>query len=167
MSEGKGSGQKTEKPTPKKLRDARKKGQVAKTEEAPTVMKFIVVTVFLFMMAGSILHALEWLISETFYSINQPLGFALSRFWVNLQKINLHYFLPFLCVLCVMVYFVFIIQVGFLFSTESIKPSLKKISPLKGIKNIFSKKKAVWLGEKYFACSCFGGDFLLSLDAFC
>ena len=145
MNEEKGSGQKTEKPTPSRIRDARKKGQVAKTEEAPVIARFIVVTTFFFLTAGGVIAALESLIKETFYTINQPFQFSLLTFLINLKQIALHYGVPFVLCMITLVYLSFVIQFGLIFSSESVKPSLKKISPVSGFKNLFSKKKLMAL----------------------
>ena len=77
MNEKQGDGQKTEKPTPSRIRDARKKGQIAKTEEAPVIARFIVVVTFFFLTVNGFIGAIESLIKATFITINQPLSFSL------------------------------------------------------------------------------------------
>lgn len=141
MSANDGRGEKTEKPTPKRLRDARKKGQLAKTQEAPVAMRFIVITAFFVAFGHRIFHWLQSLIYITFKSVNDPLPLSLAKFLNNISGFIFQIWMPFMIAMIVALCASFIIQIGFFFSTETIKPSLKKISLIQGVKNLFSKKK--------------------------
>ena len=137
----KGPGEKTEKPTPKRIRDARKKGQVAKTMEASVAMRFIVITIFFMVMAKDIFWWMEGLITMTFKSSNDPLQLSLAKYLHHVGSFILTIWIPFSIVMFVLLCASFIFQVGFLFVTEPIKPTFKKLNPIEGVKNLFSKKK--------------------------
>ena len=136
-----GPGEKTEQPTSKRIRDARKKGQVAKTMEAPVAMRFIVITAFFMVMAKEIFWWLEDLIRVTFKSTNAPIKLSLANYLHNIAGFILKIWLPFSIIMVVLLCASFIMQVGFLFVTEPIKPSLKKLNVIQGVKSLFSKKK--------------------------
>jgi len=58
--------EKTEKATPKKLRDARKKGQVAKSQDFPSALTFVVSISAVIIMSGYIFHQLGSFIINMF-----------------------------------------------------------------------------------------------------
>ena len=134
---------KTEDASPKKLQDAKKKGQVAKSGDLNGAGSFFIFTMFFVGLAN-------FLFQNT-YTI---MGGALSRTVANeglteafLRNIFiediLKYFivvLPFFAVAMVVGIITNIVQVGFIFTTETLKPNFKKLNPIEGFKNMFSKK---------------------------
>ena len=54
-------GEKTEKATPKKLKDAKKKGQVAKAQDLPAAFTFIASVCYCFGLIGNT-YIIKWLI---------------------------------------------------------------------------------------------------------
>lgn len=58
--------EKTEKATPKKLRDARKKGQVAKAQDFPSAVTFIVAVSVTLYLAGFLFKQLGGFMSQMF-----------------------------------------------------------------------------------------------------
>ena len=132
--------EKTEKPTPKKLKDAQKKGQVTKSNEIIIGSQLAIIYIFFLFFSKNILNDLQTLIQITIKSINMPLDIAFDNiaiFFKNkILKLGLIFFgLIFFCTI-----FSIMIQTGAIFSIESVKPSTKKINPLENIKNIYSLK---------------------------
>ncbi|WNS77190.1 flagellar biosynthesis protein FlhB [Bacillus sp. DTU_2020_1000418_1_SI_GHA_SEK_038] len=141
------AGEKTEKATPKKRQDSRKKGQVAKSQDVNTAV--VLLGVFLFLLfAGSYLKDIVFYIMT--HTFNQLMLMELTE--ANIQIV-------FLAILKELVLFLGPImlvamlsgivsnyaQVGFLFSTEAIQPKLEKLDPIKGFKRIFSVRAIVEL----------------------
>jgi len=137
------SGEKTEKPTPKKFRDARKKGQVARSQEVVTTVSLVSVIAYLWLTWESTITRLTGLIDYTaelekgdFHaSVYRAILFAFNQCVIIL--------LPLLGVVIVFGIAGNYLQFGSVFSYESIQPKLEKISPASGLKKIFSMKQVV------------------------
>ncbi|MBK8453153.1 MAG: EscU/YscU/HrcU family type III secretion system export apparatus switch protein [Thiofilum sp.] len=138
------SSEKTEDATPKKLRDARKRGQVARSKDIPSALILIAIILYFVLSWNTILENLK----ETFNVISTLLsydfGVALSgSLKVINEKIILEIILPFSLVVTVAAILGNIGQFGFLFSFDSMKPDFAKINPAEGMKRIFSVKQLV------------------------
>src|SRR5262245_61928162 len=64
-------GEKTEKATPKKLRDARKKGQVAKSQDLPSAFTFIASIWITLAMSDSLYHKMGDFLLGTFKLVSR------------------------------------------------------------------------------------------------
>lgn len=137
--------QKTEDPTPKKLDDARKKGQVAMSREVNNwIMLFMGAMIVLFvlpMMADDMFKFMALFIEKpyAFYAEPTSIGIVLKEVFNQTLLILL---LPF-GLLMLAGFIGPFSQVGPLFAPESLKPSLDKISIEKGIKRIFSMRSVM------------------------
>lgn len=133
-------GEKTEKPTPKKLRDARNNGQVIKSTEIIIGVQMLVVTLYFWFLGTDLIAGVLALIETSIRIINDP--FTSSMQTLMRQMIELgQYFLGSLCLVLILATIVSAVaQFGVLFAPKAIQPSLQKISPLKNIKNIFSMR---------------------------
>jgi flagellar biosynthetic protein FlhB len=136
--------EKTEEPTPKKIEDARKEGNVPKSQDASGVgTLFIAILSFLLLFPFMSKHMIE--LFKYYFSLQ---GTALdSRLMVDIAVVTMREFLIMVLPLAIAVAIAGIIsafaQFGFLFTTKAIVPDLKKIDPIKGTKNLFSLKKLI------------------------
>ncbi len=132
--------QKTEEPTSKKLAEARKKGQVAKSQELPTVFSFMALMAFILMFLPSVGRDLTLAMKrylELSHALPTDSGGLGSVLLGTLIDVAVIMALPML----LMVLLAIIsgtIQNGIVYSAENIKPSLEKISPIAGFKRMFS-----------------------------
>lgn len=162
MSDDKQSGEKTEEPTEKRLRDARKKGQVAKSADVSSTWLLIIIFVYFAIFKTMILKKCEELILLPTLFIHLPFEEALPNVLVGTATIGLMLTVPFLVLVAIMGVFINFIQTGPVFSTDPLKPDFKKINPVEGAKKIFSKKglievlksslKTVFLGLVLYYC---------------
>ena len=142
MADDQDEAQKTEEPTPKKLEDAHKKGQVAKSQEVGHWFMTIGITmVVLFFVAG----LGKGLAFDLYKFVEQPHnipleGLNLRRIFGDLGWAVIFVVAPVLGILMLAGLSGTIIQHRPVFSAERIKPSLSKISLFKGIKRLFSLK---------------------------
>lgn len=143
--------EKTEKATPKKLRDARKKGQVAKSQDLPSAFTFMT-SIWLVILLSSYLY-------------NKVGGFIVSVFGMVAQP-NLHTQLPsvmyegistiFTACFPIMLLVSFVgvvinfLSVGPVFSVEVFKPDIKKFDPVKNLKAKFKLKTLFELAKSIF-----------------
>lgn len=136
-------GEKTEKPTPKRLRDARDEGQVAYSKDFSTTVLFIAVFSYflirghdmLFEMSSWFIHAVEY----THYS----LGESLPTFGAALIYRGIIFLFPVILIVIIFSLFADITQVGFKISPKAMKLRFEKFNPAENLKNIFSRKSIV------------------------
>ncbi len=138
MSES--SGEKTEEPTDKKLRDARERGQVAKSQDVTTT----IVTLFVLAATALLFHEsvrrFQSLFSEGIVLLGAPAETAFSAMTGKALEAFLWLTLP-LALACIAGVFAgSMLQVGVLFASEAMKPDIKKLNPFEGAKKIFSMK---------------------------
>lgn len=136
--------EKTEEPTSKKIEDARREGNVPKSQDISAVVTLVVailVTIFLMGFLGERITNL--------YRYYQ--SFIGSEFDLRvIQAIMVKSIFEVLIMLAPIVLSIMIagvlgniMQFGFIFTTKPIMPNLGKINPLKGLKNLLSLKKLV------------------------
>lgn len=139
------SGEKTELPTPKKERDARQKGQVAKSQEVVTTISLLSVIVYVWVTWGMMNQRLTALF-DTVAKLaigdfqDNYLSGIYSAAWDSMIIM-----LPILAVVIFAGIAANYMQIGSLFSFESIMPKGENISPAAGFKRIFSMKQVVEL----------------------
>ena len=137
------SGEKTEQPTPKKLRDARKKGQVAKSKEVSGTLGLVAVLVTLWMMSDTYIETIKEMVILPSQVYNENFKDALKIVVSGVLEKAILLILPLVAVAMLSAIIGNVMQFGLLFSGESIKPDIKKISPLGGLKKIFAIKNLV------------------------
>ena len=135
---------KTEDASPKKIEDARKEGNVPKSQDASGVITLFIAILALLMLFPYMSNRLEVLVKYYFSLI----GTHLDRFFmVNIAFSTMKEFLLIVLPLSVAVAIGGIIaaisQFGFLFTTKAIEPKFSKLDPIKGIKNVVSLKKVI------------------------
>lgn len=139
------SGEKTERATPKKRRDAREKGQVLKSTEVNTAVSLLTMFGTLKLLSGFITGHTASLVtlclSPEFAGVASDLAY--QNMFPLLTRMLYHACMilaPLL--LCAMVIGVCtnVLQVGFLFNPKSLMPKFSRISPMQGFKRIFSSR---------------------------
>ena len=136
---------KTEKATPQKLRDAKKKGQVPNSHDVPAAFILVAATIYLWVMSDFILNKLVELYTLS-YQLPQASSFkeSLSAAIKISLEIGLYTIvLPFVGLAAVMGILGNIVQFGFIFSFDPVIPRLSKVNPGEGFKRIFSLKQLV------------------------
>jgi flagellar biosynthetic protein FlhB len=137
--------QKTEDPTPKKLEEARKKGQVALSREVNNWVMLLAATIFMLavspIMMDNLFQFLALFIEKPheFYAEPTSVGVVLEEGFFQVMKALA---LPF-GIFLVAAIIGPLLQVGPLFAPEVLVPKLEKISIQKGMKRIFSMRALV------------------------
>src|SRR5262249_5553132 len=130
---------------PKRLRDARKKGQVAKSQDLTSALVLLVGVTFLSItgrFAGTtIVEAMrEWTMrAATFHGV-LDLATAVSALHSMVVTLALAS-APFLLALMITAILGVYLQVGTLFATEALKPDIKKLNPMEAFKQKFFKSR--------------------------
>lgn len=135
--------EKTEQPTQKRLRDARKKGQVPYSKDFTQTCLIMALFGYILVDGGRIMENLAQLIILPGDVLSQPFPNALESLLVQYVVDLAWLLLPFILIVLVIGIFADALQVGIFFAFEAIKPSGKKLNVVQNAKNIFSKKNFV------------------------
>lgn len=134
--------QKTEEPTPKKLEEAHRKGEVASSQELKTWFMIVAATAVVAglgpYMALTITRKLQAFMGNVHLMDTDQVG-AMSNIVTLLKEVLLVLLIPF-SIFVVTALAASYIQHGATFSFEKFKPDITKLSPLKGAKKIFSSR---------------------------
>ena len=134
------AGEKTELPTPKKLRDARQKGQVCTSKDIVSTAILIVLFALLGWMGVALVDDGALLLDYIGARLgDDPSGATRQAAGLTAFVICKHSFI-FVLVAAVIGIAANTAQIGFLFTFEPIIPKLEKLSPVEGAKKIFSMK---------------------------
>ena len=136
------SQERTEQPTPKRLDDARKKGQIPRSREFNTMVIMALAAVAMIMMGQTMMHDLSELLKENLQISRQDVFDvrAVIRFFYDAVIDALWLLIPFFGLMMLAALLAPLSIGGWAFSFEALQPKLSKLNPIKGIKRIFSAK---------------------------
>jgi len=133
-------GDKTEKPTPKRLADARKKGDVAKSRDVTATATLFVWLLVLLFGAGFAGTRLSGLFDQGFVLVASHTPFSSAAATMGRAAFSLFLLLTALALIPAAVTGALseFLQAGGVFALEKVKPTLDKMNPAEGIKRMFS-----------------------------
>jgi flagellar biosynthetic protein FlhB len=137
-------GEKTEQPTAKRIREARKKGQVFKSQDVTQAILFLTAAGILAAGGGMIADQLRKLLGEYLNPelLRQPLeaSVLLERTGAAFTRLLLITG-PMMVALCAVSAAAIFLQVKPLFSAEIVQMKFEKLNPAQGFQNIFFRSK--------------------------
>ncbi len=141
--------ERTEQATPKRRREAREKGQVAKSKEIPSLAVLLAGTLTLTFGSGFFYHNISELMR--YYLSNIGSVQVTQANMTNMALVALRYSATLLAPLFTILVFVAFLsnylQVGSLLAFEAIRPKFSKINPIEGFKRLFSAQAAMELAK--------------------
>ena len=140
MAEQQGQ-EKTEAPTEKKRRDSREEGQVAFSKELPSAALLAGILLTLIASSPLILNAFREMTSKVFREMSKADELSIGSLYElsgEIFSILLPAFTPFAAIIVLVGIFASILQVGVQITLKAIAPKFNKISPLTGLKRLFS-----------------------------
>jgi flagellar biosynthetic protein FlhB len=140
-------GEKTEKPTPQRLKKARKEGQIPRTQELGTWLGVAAASLLLPMLVGKAFENAQKLFVQVGAVARNPEPAALSVLMGQALIAFMSTVLPMALAMMVVGTAAAASQGGVTFATKSMKPSLKKFNPLPGIKRMFGTQ-GIWEATK-------------------
>ncbi|MCU7923944.1 MAG: flagellar biosynthesis protein FlhB [Candidatus Thiodiazotropha sp. (ex Dulcina madagascariensis)] len=165
MAENEDGQEKTEQPSAKRLDDAKRKGQVPRSRELNTMAVTMIGVVSLVAMSRAIGNSLSQMMSRGFvltreeiFDINAMLahlGEGVAQVFVALS--------PFFLLVVLAAIFSSVALGGFSVSAEALTPKLSKLSPLKGMKRVFSARGLVEMVKAMAKFLFIGGATILLL----
>ena len=145
MSQSQESGDKTEKASPKKLRDARKRGEVATSRDVTSTLGLAFSLSLIFLGIAHASREITDLFDHTLSFYEMPVeqliidaGNHAARLFIYLSAMIL---LPIAAVGLLLDF----LQIGAIFSMEKLKPSMEKMNLAEGIKRMFGMDNMVEL----------------------
>ena len=137
---------KTEEATPKKLQDARKEGQVARSQELCNSVMLLIFFLMIKIFVGYIGNRFLEFFSEVYQVIDvytaDEFGTATAGAFVRDSLVEVLWIcLPVFIAAVLVAFLINIVQVKWKVTTKPLKPKLSKFNPIKGFKKIFSKDK--------------------------
>lgn len=138
MSENENGQERTEAPTPKRRRDAREKGQVARSRELNTTLVMLAAVGGLLLLGGFMARELENLLAGSF-QIDRALifdpGGTLGCLRAALLQ-GIWTVAPFTVLMLIVAMMAPLALGGWSFSTQAMAPKLERLNPLKGFKRV-------------------------------
>jgi flagellar biosynthetic protein FlhB len=136
--------EKTEEPTSKKIEDARKEGNVPKSQDTSGFVTLVVSIAATFALLPFIHHRLDIL----YIYYHSLMGEELTKSLVfdigyNSLKELMFMIVPLASIVALSGIIAGVMQFGFVFTTKPLEPKLSKIDPIKGLGKLFSMKKVI------------------------
>ncbi len=139
--------ERTEEATPKRLEDARKKGQIARSRELNTMAMLLLGALGLIGMAPFMIGRMEALF-RTGLSLSREAVFdpwaMIDIFSISIMQ-GIALVMPFMVLMLVTAILAPMALGGWSFSVEAMGPKFDKLNPLKGLKRIFALRGLVEL----------------------
>jgi type III secretion protein U len=136
---------KTEKPTPKRIRDARKEGNVSKSRELTATVLTLGWLVAGWLLMGFMYARLQDLFEQSLRAMQLPFRQALIETAGVAFQTLLWLSLPLLAMAVFLGVIVEFLQIGPIATMKKLTPNLDKLNPVEGIKRMFSMDNLVEL----------------------
>ena len=157
MSDKDQGGDKTEKPTPKKLRDARREGNVAKSKDLTSTVLVMGWVAGAWMLMGMMGARISELFDRSLGAVAQPFFEVLPQLgWLALQTL-LWLVLPLMVLALMLGVLVEFLQAGPIATFKKMEPKLDKLNPVEGIKKMFSMDNLIELIKSVVKCAAMIG----------
>jgi type III secretion protein U len=163
--QNKDSGDRTEKPTAKRLRDARKDGDVHKSRELTSTVLVLAWLLMVMMGMPLITGRLNSLFDTVLQGVHQPFDQALHNVGWAACIVFLWLTVPLLLSAALVGVVVEFLQVGPVFAPKKIKPDASRMNPAEGIKRLFSQENLVEVIKAIVKSSLLIGLFVWVLFA--
>lgn len=140
-----GAQEKTEKPTPRRLQEARKKGNIARSMDVNTAVVLIAAVAGIKLQFGAMGGRMVDLTTNFLGRLPQD-DLTTGELYRLLMALSFQFFLivgPCLAILLAAGLAVNYLQVGVLFTSEPLRPSFDKINPINGFKRILSRRSFI------------------------
>ncbi len=131
---------KTEQPTPKRIREAREKGDVCKSQDIPPALTVLAVGLYLMANADSIFETLRAMVVLPMQLFTLPFEEAMAQALPLILHSAMVLVLPLVAIVMTTALVSLLAQVGVLFAFKAAMPKLENLDPKKWFKKVFSVK---------------------------
>ncbi len=139
-------GEKSEQPTTRRMSESRDKGQVARSQDLGAAVGLLTSVVLLVILGGGIMDGFARLMRRILASETPGNPLSVDSLWLATQYAfgeGVQALAPLALIAALAAYASQFAQVGWLITGEPIRPKLSKLDPIKGTKQLFSKKNLV------------------------
>ena len=149
MAESESGADKSEQPTSKRLEEARKKGQIARSKELNTLLVTLGGAGGLLVFGAGMADALLGIMRGNFELSREVLldERYMALYLLATGKLALELLAPLIMALLVIALAGPVSLGGWLFSSEALQPKFSRMNPLSGLKRMFSVQALVELGK--------------------
>ncbi len=137
------SGDKTEQPTPKRLRESREKGDIPKSQDIAPALTVLALVVYFIAKGEDIFLQLQDMGNTVFSAISLPFDHALGLALTGVGNAALGIVAPIVLLVMGAALIGTLGQVGVLIAFKAAMPKMDNLSPSKWFKKVFSIKNAV------------------------
>ena len=154
-----GAQEKTEQATPKRLEEARKKGQVSKSVDLIGALCLIAIIALLYATKDSFILDMQRYFTGFFMEVGFNTGSNFNPLFSlrDATMFSLSVLAPFFIVALLVVIVTNLSQVGFLFTVQGLQPKPGLFNPIKGLERMFSRRSLVELFKSLCKFSIIGG----------
>jgi len=158
-AEAEQGGERTEEPSPRRLQDARERGQVPRSRELTNFATMIGGSVALVAIGGSLATRLSQMMRHGLVIDPQNLGDpdGMQRALGEACMSALTVLLPVFGTLIALVLLASLVLGGWNFSPQAMAPDFARLNPLAGLKRLFGLRGASELGKALLKCAVVGG----------
>jgi len=132
--------EKTEKPTEKRLKEARNRGQVIKSAEVVTGLQMAIILGYFLFEGQALMQSVIYLINVSINSINLPLETAADQIIGTFAMVALRFLGGLTLVLVFTIVVGNLVQTGPVWASEAVMPSMKKLNMVDNAKQLISWK---------------------------
>lgn len=160
--------EKTEEPTAKRQEDARKKGQIARSQELNTLTVLLTGSCMLYLSGGHMARNI-WAVMENAFTIPRERMFDPLATVVSLQlafQDGLVLIAPFVAAMVIAALAGPLALGGWSFSAEALAPKLEKLSPLKGLKRMFALRSLMELFKSLIKFGLVFGVMMILINVY-
>jgi len=143
MAKNDDSGDRTERPTPKRLKDARRDGNIAKSKELTSTMMVLLWLLLFWLLIPFISVRLDGLVGLAIAGTGQPFHQALTTVGWAAVKVLLAVVAALVASALGVALVVEFLQVGPVFALKKVKPDISHLNPIDGLKRMFSMDNLV------------------------
>ena len=135
---------KDQKPTDKRLREARRKGEVVFSTDIASTAVFVFVVIGLWLLGATVVSLLRelWLHATSATVLSQP-GERMGELWLHTVRVLLWALLPLMGLAALGGIAGSFFQVGGLLAWERLQPDMNRMNPAEGLKRLFSSRNLI------------------------
>lgn len=158
------AGEKTEEPTAKRRADARKKGQVGRSQEISGAFVLLAGFFVLKLLSTNILDEIEKYTIYIYGHLNTSVDVeTVMNLFIGMVIVLIKTAFPVMLTIMIIAVGVNLFQVGINFTTEPLEFKLDRLSPISGFQRIFSKRSLVELVKSLFKIAIIGAFLYMFL----
>ncbi len=147
------SQERSEQPTPKRLRESRERGEVCKSQEVISVAVILTLVCCLILGGGTILEMFSAMALTPMAVIDRPFAEALPLVAGETARVFVLVSISIVGLVMAAALIAGLGQMGFIFSLQAAKPQLSNVNPQKWFEKVFSLRNLVELLRNIFKLS--------------